>query len=171
MIKLAIPILIGLSLPAFAQSGTEQRLVRSVLNQLQPLSFDANREYCGFIGYDDQGRLRAGRARGGGRDDCTPRLPVGLEIIASYHTHGGFDPGADSEIPSVDDIEADEADGVDGWVATPGGRLWYIDTQDMVVSQICGLECLHSDPTFQQGLQGRIRQSYQYEELLILEGN
>ncbi|APX89123.1 hypothetical protein BV394_04835 [Brevirhabdus pacifica] len=171
MLRAVLLIILALPLPALADAGAEERLVRSVLNQLQPPSFAANREYCGFIGYDSRGRLKAGRARRGNRDECTPELPQDLEIVASYHTHGGFDRGADSEIPSVDDIEADEADGVDGWVATPGGRLWYVDTQDMVVSQVCGIGCLRSDPNFRAGVQGKIRKSYTYQELLILEGN
>jgi hypothetical protein len=162
---------LGLNVPAAGQSSVELQLVRSLLNQLQPLSFASNREYCGFIGYDPQGRLAAGKAQRGGRDDCTPSFPRGLDVIASFHTHGGFDPGADSEIPSVDDVEADEADGVDGWVATPGGRLWYIDTTDMIVTQVCGIGCLRQDPKFRAGWQGPIARSYSYRDLLAIEGN
>ena len=47
---------------------------------------------------------------------------------------------------AVGDIEADEDEGVDGFVATPGGRLWYVDTKDMIVRQLCSLNCLPQDP-------------------------
>ena len=59
-------------------------------------------------------------------------------------------------------MEGDEDEGIDGWVATPGGRLWYIDTTDMVTFQICGIGCLPSDPD-----SGIIEQSYSYDDLVI----
>ncbi len=93
--------------------------------------------------------------------------PTNIEVItASYHTHGAFSTSYYNEVPSVDDIEGDEAEGIDGWVATPGGRLWYIDTEDMVLSQICGIGCLPKDPRFIKGDMGHIAQSYTYFELV-----
>jgi hypothetical protein len=154
---------------AAAQSSQETRFVQAVLNQLQQRSFDGNREYCGFIGIDANGRYASGPVSRGDRDSCEPRWPDNLDVIASFHTHGGYDPGAWSEVPSVNDMEADEEDGVDGWVATPGGRLWYIDTQDMVTSQICGVGCLMQDPRWQPETEVRIRQSYTYRELIRFE--
>jgi hypothetical protein len=152
-----------------AQANDEIRFVSALLNQLQGRSFEGNREYCGFIGLDDDDRWVASRVIQGSTDECTPEWPDDFDPIASFHTHGGFDRGAYSEVPSVMDIEADEEDGVDGWVSTPGGRLWFIDTTDMVVSQICGIGCLMQDPKFVQGAQGRVEQSYTYEEMLALE--
>ncbi len=64
-------------------------------------------------------------------------------------------------------MEGDEDEGIDGWVATPGGRLWYIDTTDMVTFQICGIGCLPSDPEFIAGDGGIIEQSYSYDDLVI----
>jgi len=57
-------------------------------------------------------------------------------IFASYHTHGAFSPDYSSELPSGDDMESDEAEGIDEWVATPDGRPCYIDTTDMFAHQI-----------------------------------
>ncbi|MEL6587917.1 MAG: hypothetical protein AAFQ50_14890, partial [Pseudomonadota bacterium] len=54
-------------------------------------------------------------------------------------------------------------------VATPGGRLWYVDTTDMIVRQICGLGCLPQDPDFVEGADGDIAISYTYQELLDYE--
>lgn len=94
--------------------------------------------------------------------------PTNLELItASYHTHGGFSPDYSSELQSGTDMEGDEDEGIDGWVATPGGRLWYIDTTDMVTFQICGIGCLPSDPEFIAGDSGIIEQSYSYDDLVI----
>lgn len=152
-----------------AQSVQEIALAKQVLNQAQIRSTAENREYCGYIGYTDDGRLAATKATRGSLDECTPRWPRNLDVIASWHTHAAYDEGAYSEVPTVNDIEADEAEGVDGWVGTPGGRLWFVDTTDMVVSQICGLRCLRSDPNFVRGSEGPIKQSYTYRELLQRE--
>lgn len=166
---LFVAALAALASPAAAQSNAEVRYVKSVLNQLQSPSFQQNREYCGYLGYDAAGRLAISEVVRGGRDECEPQWPDHLNVIASFHTHAGFDRDAYSEVPSVTDIEADEGEGIDGWVATPGGRLWYIDTQDMVVSQICGIGCLARDPKFVEGATGQIRQSYTYREMLANE--
>lgn len=154
---------------AFGQSDEELQLVRQLIAKAQPKSFEENREYCGYIGYNNDGELAATRIKRGRTDECRPPRAHGLEIIASWHTHAGFDREAYSEVPSVTDIEADEAEGIDGFLATPGGRLWYIDTEDMVVSQLCGLGCVLSDPNFEKGAEGKILQSYTYEEMLRRE--
>lgn len=159
----------ALSGAGLAQDRSEVAMVKSVLNQLQGLSFKNNREYCGYIGFDSSGKLRAGKARRGRINDCEANWPDNLEVVASYHTHGAFDEDVPAEFPSVSDIEADESEGIDGYVATPGGRLWYVDTTDMVVSQICGIGCLSTDPNFQAGLDGKIRRSYTYRQLIQLE--
>lgn len=63
-------------------------------------------------------------------------------------------------------MEADEADGIDGYVATPGGRLWYIDSSEMVASQICGVGCLPMDADFQPETEITVAPSYSYAELI-----
>ena len=166
--------LAGLSSMAFAQDTIpgfdptdEVALVRSVFATLQLRSIAENVEYCGYIGYDADGTLVATPAVRGEEASCLPADPVELDVVvASYHTHGGFSPDYTNEVPSIDDYEGDEAEGIDGYVATPGGRLWYIDTMDEEISQICGLGCLPSDPTFQRGSDGVISQSYTYDELV-----
>lgn len=161
-----IPALL-LATPSVAQDTEESALARAVLSQLQPLSFANNIEYCGYIGLDDDGALIASTATPGDESSCLSDDPVEIAVItASYHTHGAYSPDYDSEIPSGDDVEGDEAEGIDGYVATPGGRFWYIDTTDMVISQICGIGCLPSDPGFQAGDWGPIDQSYSYDQLI-----
>lgn len=166
-----VPVLLLSALPASAQSQDEITFVKELFAELQQKSFERNREYCGFIGYDADGVLVANRAKRGRADSCTPRWPNRLDVIASYHTHGAYDIDAWSEIPSGDDMESDEADGVDGWVATPGGRLWYIDTEDMVTFQVCGIGCLPQDPNFVPAPEDNIQQSYSYDELVEVLAN
>ena len=62
-------------------------------------------------------------------------------------------------------MEADEDEGTDGYVATPGGRVWYLDTTDMVASQLCGEGCVASDPNFMRGAAGPVASAYSYKGL------
>ncbi len=157
------------SVPAMAQSNAELRLVKALFAQIQPLSFDRNREFCGYIGYNGDGALVASKPKRGRINSCKARWPDELDVIASYHTHGAFSPQAPAEFPSSDDLLADEEEGVDGWVGTPGGRLWYVDSEALEVSQVCGIGCLPQDPNFEAGLDGEIAQSYTLDALTELE--
>ncbi len=154
---------------AGAQDRNEVRFVKSVLSQLQDLSFKEDREYCGYIGLDRSGRLKSSVAYKGRMDSCDAQFPEDIDVVASFHTHGSFLEDAAAEVPSVNDMEADEEEGVDGYVSTPGGRLWYIDTTDMITFQLCGIGCLKKDPKFVQGVDGEVLQSYTYEELIERE--
>lgn len=156
-------------LPAAAQSAAEEALIRQVFAQLQPISFRENAEYCGYVGLDEDGRLIASRATRGDAESCLSDDPVDITVItASYHTHAAYSPDYFAEVPSGDDMEGDEEEGIDGWVATPGGRLWFIDTEDMIARQVCGIGCLASDPRFVPGEIGDIEQSYSYRDLVRL---
>lgn len=154
---------------AVAESD-EIAFMRALFAELQVKSIRKNREYCGYVGYTDDGDLVATKAQRGRSDSCAPDWPEDFDPVASYHTHGGYDPDAWSEIPSGDDMEADEADGVDGYIATPGGRMWYVDSSEMIASQICGVGCLPMDGDFEPETEIVVQQSYAYEELIeILE--
>ncbi len=140
--------------------------MREVLAELQWRSFRANREFCGIMGLTEDGEIVISRPRRGRVDSCRPRDPWRADhLIASFHTHGAFDPDSDAELPSVDDVLADMNEGVDGWVATPGGRLWFIDGLTGVIRQICGLGCLPQDPDFIPGYMGPIPQRMTLAEL------
>lgn len=149
-----------------SQSGQEVALVRSLFAQLQPISIQTGAEYCGLIGFDAFGTLIATQAERGDAASCAIEGQGRIEVVtASYHTHGAFSTDYFNELPSVTDVEGDEADGIDGYIATPGGRLWYVDSSERVMSQLCGLGCLPSDPRFIPGDGGPVAQSYTYEEL------
>ena len=72
----------------------------------------------------------------GGPDWCEIDTPEGIEIDAPYHSHPEYDANAWSEVPSREEMETHEDQGIDGCVSTAGGRLWYIDTEDMIATQI-----------------------------------
>lgn len=168
MKKITLLALILFAPSASAQDGahwedaTEETLdamAIRVLNRANRLSFETNHEYCGFIAFDLEKQIRATRPLRGSVDGCTPDAPEGWELIASYHTHGKSDPSAEPggfELPSGDDIRSDFEEEVDGYVATPGGRLWYIDTkvdyvEDALAIQIGGPGTLLTDPAYEPG--------------------
>lgn len=158
--------LASLAPAAVAQSREERAYAQAVLTVLQPLLFKSDREYCGYLARRPDGTLFATPARRGLLDLCRPLLPDGpATLIASYHTHGAFNIRADSEVPSPEDIQADMAERVDGWVATPGGRLWFIDHRAATARQVCGPACLPQDPHFLPGQVGPIAQSYSLRAL------
>lgn len=168
MFRIALVVAALALLTATAQSIDEEALVRSIFADLNPRSIQDQVEYCGYIGFTQDGELAYSQPTRGDEGSCLSDDPYILELItASYHTHGGFSTDYSSELPSGTDMEGDEEEGIDGWVATPGGRLWYIDTTDMITRQIRGIGCLPSDPEFIAGDSGIIEQSYSYDELVI----
>jgi len=147
----------------------EAAVARKVLTNIQPKSISENVEYCGVIGLNAGGKIVASLPTRGDEGSCLASLNSNIVVeTASYHTHGAYSPDYVNEVPSVDDIDADVAEGVDGYIATPSGRFWYNDTEAEEVFQICGPGCLPSDPQFVRGSDGEIYQSYSYSELVSL---
>lgn len=143
---------------------------RGALQEMQALSFRRNAEVCGYFGYGPEGNFRASDPVVGGLDDCmVESLPASLVVVASYHTHATYDVEADSEVPSSDDIRADMAEQVFGYVATPGGRVWLIDWRIGRAEQMCGKACLRQDPNFIAGDAGPVAHSYTLKELVERE--
>ncbi|MBP1804965.1 DUF4329 domain-containing protein [Rubellimicrobium aerolatum] len=122
MPRLAFAVLLLLPAMGQAQSRDEVEFVTALFEEIQPLSFAKRREYCGFIGITSDGALSATPPVEGNRDSCPLEWPSGLDVRASYHTHGAFDFSYHNELPSDVDLLADRRLGVDGWIATPGGR-------------------------------------------------
>lgn len=161
---LALPLVSG---AAVAQDAAELAAARGVLLQLQPRSFAENLEYCGYVGRMPDGRLMATEVTRGDAWGCLSRGDESrfVGVVASFHTHAGFDRTADSEVPSIADVLGDMEEGVNGYVATPGGRLWYIDGRRGVATQVCGLGCMGQDPNFIPGDSGPIAQTYTLQQL------
>lgn len=153
--------------PLRGQSATELEAARAILSELQLRSFSENREYCGYIGLMPDGTYMATEVTRGRSHSCLSRGDESrfVEVTASFHTHGAFDWDSDSEVPSTDDVLGDMEEGVNGYVATPGGRLWFIDGARGVATQICGPGCLPQDPDFVAGAAGPIAERYSLYDL------
>lgn len=127
-----------------------QAFARARLDAMQARSFDERVELCAIVFEDSEGALQTTEVRAG--DEATCDLAYfdepGMAPLASIHTHGGFDENYDSEVPSLTDIDGDIADRLDGYVATPGGRLWRIDWQAARAELMCGEGCLPKDPSY-----------------------
>ncbi len=153
--------------PPNAPSGpVVDNFARNFLNNVQPLSIAQRREHCGYFFIGSNGQLQGTPPRPGTFASCDMPAPlVGQNIIASYHTHGAYGRQYDNEVPSVVDLTSDFDFGIDGYVSTPGGRVWLVDFQTLSTSQLCGLRCVTSDPGFVPIGEDRIRQSYTVQTL------
>ncbi len=166
---------IGLALclasPAQPQDAELIEAARTTLAGIQSNSFAADREYCGMIGRNRQGHIVITRPRKGRRDSCLPRpfRTNDVDVLASYHTHGSHDPGADAEVPSLDDLRADQSEGVIGFVSTPGGKFWVTEPDKDAVRMLCNTGCLPMDADYNAADEGRVRQRYTAAQLLDRE--
>jgi hypothetical protein len=83
-----------------------------------------------------------------------------LGVFASYHTHGAFGSEYDNEVPSATDLLSDFDFGIDGYISTPGGRVWRVEHQTRSTRQLCGLGCVFVDPNWQPVDEGGVRTTY-----------
>lgn len=165
----ALSAILSLTGPARAETPytpQELSLMRAFFQTMQPRSFELNAELCGYILRDDAGHLRITGPILGDAASCGAPWPTWGVVIASWHTHGAFNPDAYNELPSDVDVETDVEEGIDGWVATPGGRLWHVNGQTETIDLICGQGCLPADPDYDPSQTGEIAKRYTYEELL-----
>lgn len=140
---------------------------RTSLNDIQLRSFAERKEFCGLILEDDGGNLEISLVIEGRESDCDlPWIsPMGRYPVATFHTHGAFNASYDSEVPSTLDMQSDMDEQIDGFVTTPGGRLWKIDWQDEVAAQLCGEGCVASDPNYRRDAGDAIARSYTLHQL------
>ncbi len=147
-----------------AQTDDIDVFARSVLDDLQPQSIADSVEYCGYIFETEDGGLAATAANRGAEDFCD--LPEPDEsVIASYHTHGGYSDDYDNEVPSVDDMLGDFDAGIDGYIGTPGGRVWLVDYDAQIARQLCDVQCITSDPENDPDDAGFVPQTFTLPEL------
>ena len=158
-------------LPAYTPPpAAEVEMLKARLAPIQHLSFAAGYEYCGYLGRRPDGTVAFTAILRGHHNGCTPERPgAGFALIASLHTHGAYDPSIPAEFPTALDMRSDRREGVNGYIATPGGRLWYIDSRAMLAVQLCGPGCLPQDPGFHPGDDGVIPQTLSYGQLLALD--
>lgn len=162
-----LTIVSGFATAAHGQDARELAVARAVFQQIQAMSFAEDREFCGYIGVLADGRYAATDVTRGRANSCRSRASerAFVAITASFHTHGSFTPNAEAEFPSAGDVDIDMREGVNGYIATPGGRLWYVDATYGEARQICGMGCLSQDPDFIPGMSGPVNQVYSLEQL------
>lgn len=136
--------------PGQAQDGHETAFVIGLMESMNALSIRFNREVCGYIlRHPDGAHYSTTKASWGGHASCASlAVEDGAAVVSSWHTHAAWVPEYDGEVPSVQDVEGDMQLGVNGWVGTPGGRLWFVDVDTGDIRQVCSLGCLPSDPNF-----------------------
>lgn len=150
--------------PLIAETDDIDTFATQVLNDLQPTSIAEGREYCGYIYEGPSGQLFATQPRPGRAAYCDLPEPS-ASVIASYHTHGSFSDLYDNEVPSVDDVTGDFDAGIDGYISTPGGRVWLVDYDAQIARQLCAALCVTSDPDNDPEDAGFIPQTFTLEEL------
>jgi hypothetical protein len=92
------------------------------------------------------------------RHACPPL--AGQGIFASYHTHGSYANAYDNEVSSTIDLVSDFDYGIDGYVSTPGGRVWLVDFQTFSTRQVCGMGCVAQVPNFVPNTSDTIQNAY-----------
>ncbi|MEM7208636.1 MAG: DUF4329 domain-containing protein [Pseudomonadota bacterium] len=146
--------------------------VLDLFDRIQPRTFADGVEYCGLIGYNEDGELVATPAVKGEASFCDlDEDPENLEIIASYHTHGAASHESDTEASSITDMEGDIEDQTDGYIATPGGRVWFNDYAEETSYLLCGVGCVKADPNFVECEAFKPEDSYTLEQLIAREEN
>ena len=167
--KLAIASLflsLCLGLPAHAQDADEQQFVMALMRSMNRHSITYNREVCGYVLRDQAGRLSSSKSSWGEHDSCAMMdAPAGMRIISSWHTHAAFDPRYDNAVPSTIAVESDVSRHTTGWVATPAGRLWFIDGQTGLMRQVCGENCLPTDPNIVSDPHPKAAKTYTLDQL------
>lgn len=149
------------------QTEAEIVFIKSVLNNLQLKSFELGREFCGYLLLNSADDFDVTKIEKGKEGTCRADSPEGDDLeIASFHTHGQFSPDYDSEYPSLDDVKADADEGIDGYVATPGGRVWYINGYTATATLLCDEGCIRADPNYVlDGQRPVVGQAYTLEDL------
>jgi len=113
-----------------SRSQSETDAAFQILNEINPKSIRENREYGGWV-YRNQDQTYgtsspvAGEAASVTLPNPSSSTPSGSRLTASYHTHAAFDPRYDNENFSDQDIRSDNALGIGGYLATPGGTFQY----------------------------------------------
>lgn len=152
--------------PSTAQSAQETAFVMGLMESMNTLSIRFNREVCGYVLRHANGAYSSTKVSWGGQASCAS-LPVqdGFVVASSWHTHAAWDPAYDGEVPSIQDVEGDMRMGVNGWVGTPGGRLWFVDGQNGNIRQVCGRGCLPVDERFGDEDFGPVGETYTLDGL------
>lgn len=148
--------------------GELERVARQTLRDIQLNSINEEREYCGLLYVNAAGDIVPTQPRRGSNDSCDIFYGDARgRVVGDYHTHSNYSPDALSEVPSDTDMEGNRADGVPGFVSTPGGRFWFVAADGSYAELICGVGCLPQDPNFVDEVgRWRVEDYYSYREIV-----
>ncbi|AHM02944.1 hypothetical protein roselon_00503 [Roseibacterium elongatum DSM 19469] len=165
-LALAAAMALPVPMAATAQSEAETEFMMGLMEAMNQLSVRFNREVCGFVLVDDAGNFSSTKVSWGGHASCAS-LPLqqGATVVSSWHTHAAWARQYDNEVPSIQDVEGDMRMGVNGWVGTPGGRLWFVHGRSGTIRQVCGPDCLPSDPASVNEVHSAPNQTYTLDGL------
>lgn len=151
-----------------ASADSLNRFAKATLQEVQARSIADNLEYCGVIFEDATGSLSSSKVSQGDHATCEFDwgVPLGNHVVASFHTHAGYDPNYDFELPSEIDMANDIDARIEGFVATPAGRIWHIDWKSASASQLCGINCIAKDPNYSPSNEYPIKTHYSVDELI-----
>mgnify|MGYP001029415348 CR=1 FL=1 len=154
------------SSPSHAQSVAETNYVMALMESMNALSVRFDREVCGYILRAPDGTYSSTKVSWGGNASCASLpLEAGMNAVSSWHTHAAWARGYDGEVPSIQDVQGDMSQGTNGWVGTPGGRLWFVDGTTGTMRQVCSRDCLPVDPNFYPEEYGPVARRYTLDEL------
>lgn len=154
-------------------SPAEIEYVKEVLAEVQKTSLDEGLEYCGFIGQDKAGNFRTWPATKGEPNFCEPNfnyLDRDFYVLANYHTHGSPSVEHETETPSFVDMYSTHLAGQDGYVVTPGGRLWYMDSREITAELLCAARCMPYDPAHTDEFDFAVGDVFDTDEFEVLYG-
>lgn len=101
------------------------------LQEVNPRSVRENREYGGSIYRHGDGTYSSTKPIKGTNDSVAFNpitiVPRGTTATAYYHTHAAYDPRYASEVFSRQDIRFLRFWRLDGYLATPAGRMWWYE--------------------------------------------
>lgn len=155
----------GLTRAQIPSTAVADSFARAYLDTVQARSFSNRREFCGYFFVDGAGNLQSTPPIRGTLDSC-PRTEPPNGVFASWHTHGAYDRDYDNEVPSPPDMIGTFQFGYDGYIATPGGRLWRVEVDNQTAIQVCSEGCLSVDPRNVAEPAGSIPRTYTLRTLL-----
>ncbi len=123
-----------------ARFASQNEAARAALAGINPSSVRESVEYGGAVYRNPDGTFsHADPVRGGPHSVAfNPHaiVPAGTQATAAYHTHGSNDPGFLNEFFSPQDIVFFVVNGVDGYLGTPAGRMFYYQRARDTVFQL-----------------------------------
>ena len=124
----------------------------------------ARREFCGYFRVNGSGTPQVADQVVGTLSTC-PRNRPPSNTYAAWHTHGAYDINYDTEVPSPQDMIGTFQSGIDGYLGTPGGRVWRIEAQSRTAVLLC-TGCIPVDPGYKPSEVLPVRPTYNGRTLL-----